>query len=116
MPGTPGMSTFPLAAGELPFFRDLGKCRDLVSSPQHQSCPEPETSDMDARSTDIARYVKARYAAGLLFAGLAAAPSALAQEEERWVFGGAGGETWRARAKLPPRPEEDASSPSSRWP
>ena len=89
------MSTFPLAAGELPFSRDLGKCRDPVSSPQHRVLPpEPETSDMDARSIDIARYVKARYAAGLLFAGLAVAPSALAQEEERWVFGGAGGETW----------------------
>ena len=101
MPGTPGLSTFPPAAGELPISRDLGKCRDLVSSPQHHVLPpEPETSDMDARSTDIARYVKARYTAGLLSAGLAMAPSGSAQEEERWVFGGAAGKTWRAHVDL----------------
>ena len=48
MPGTPGLSTFHFAAGYIPFYRDLGKCRDLVSSPQHHVLPpEPETSDMD---------------------------------------------------------------------
>ncbi len=55
---------------------------------------------MDTRSTDIAPVVKAWCAAGLLSAGLALAPSAWAQEEERWVFGGAGGETWRAHVDL----------------
>ena len=55
---------------------------------------------MDTRSTDIAPVVKARFAAGLLYAGLALAPSAWAQEEERWVFGGDGDETWLAHVDL----------------